>query len=125
MDLLETPNYLGLNSSKHLPIFSKSLNLPPHIILDCGNVTSSVIADGSIIGGKIHHSTIAYQVEVDRESTIEDCVILPNVKIGKQVHLRNVIVNKETIIPDNYRLTAEKLTLITQDNLFEVGDVYE
>ena len=125
MDLLETPNYLGLNSSKHLPIFSKSLNLPPHIILDCGNVTSSVIADGSIIGGKIHHSTIAYQVEVDRESTIGDCVILPNVKIGKQVHLRNVIVNKETIIPDNYRLTAEKLTLITQDNLFEVGDVYE
>lgn len=125
MDLLETPNYLGLNSSKHMPIFSKSLNLPPHIVLDSGNVTSSVIADGSIIGGKINHSTIAYQVEVDRESVIEDCVILPNAKIGKQVHLKNVIVNKETVIPDNYCLTAEKLTLITQDNLFEVGDVYE
>jgi len=125
MEMLEDPKFLGLNSSQNLPIFSKSLNLQPHVILDCGAVTLSVIADGSIICGKINHSTISYHVVIEKGSEIEDSVIFPNVKIGKNCILKKVLVDRNTVIPDNYRLVSEKVVLVTQNNLFEVGEIHE
>jgi len=121
MDLLEDFDFLGLNSSKNLPIFSKSLNLPPHIIMDTGSAISSVIADGSIIAGKVIHSTIAYSSVIGLNSTVENSVILPNVTIGNNVYLKNVIVNQDVQIPDNYYHSSDKLCLLTEDNLLEVG----
>jgi len=123
MDLLEDNHFLGLNSSKDLPIFSKSLNLSPHMILDSGSVKSSVIADGSIIAGTVIHSSIAYKTSIGIDSIIEDCVVLPNVTIGKNVYLKKVIVNQDLVIPDNYYLKAEEVTLITDKNLLEVGEI--
>ena len=125
MDLIEDQNFLGLNSSKEMPIFSKSLNLPPHIIKETGQVVSSIIADGAIISGFVKHSTIAYQVEVGVNSKVEDAVILPNVKIGENVKLKNVIVNKDLVIPDNYQAVFKELILLTEDNLLEVGEHHE
>jgi len=123
MDLLEDFDFLGLNSSKNFPIFSKSLNLPPHIVMDTGSVTSSVIADGSIIAGKVNHSTLAYSTVVGLNSTIEDSVILPNVKIGNNVYLKHVIVNQDVEIPDNYHYSSSEVCLLTEDNLLEVGEI--
>ncbi len=125
MELLEDSNFLGLNSSKVLPIFSKSLNLPPHVVLEHGRVTSSVVADGSIIGGVVEHCTVAYKVIVKDNAHIEDSVILPEVIIGKHAFLKHVIVNKSVVIPDYYHCFPERLTLITEDNLMEVGEISE
>lgn len=125
MDLLEDPNFLGLNSSKHLPIFSKSLNLSPHIVLRHGRVTGSLVADGSVIGGIVEHCTIAYKVKVAINAHIENSVILPEVNIGKHAFLKNVIVNKSVNIPDYYHCFPKQLTLITEDNLYEVGEISE
>jgi glucose-1-phosphate adenylyltransferase len=123
MDLLEDTEFLGLNSSKSLPIFSKSLNLPPHIILNEGEVISSVIADGSIIAGTIKRSTISYQTTVGVNSLVEDSVVLPHVQIGANVILKKVIVASNTIIPDNYYLVSENVVLITNTNLLKVGEL--
>ena len=123
MDLLEDQEYLGLNSSKNLPIFSKSLNLSPHIVLDSGKVTSSVIADGSEIAGEVHHSTIAYNTYVGKNSFLEDCVVLPNVKIGSNVHIKKCIINQGVSVPDNYYSVNDELRLITEDKLWEVGEI--
>jgi len=123
MDLLEDTEFLGLNSSKSLPIFSKSLNLPPHIVLKEGEVISSVIADGSIIAGTIKRSTIAYQTTVGVNSLVEDSVVLPHVQIGANVILKKVIVASDTIIPDNYYLVSENVVLITDTNLLKVGEL--
>jgi len=125
MEMVEDPDFLGLNSSKNLPIFSKSLNLQPHAILEGGSVTSSVIADGSLICGKVRHSTISYQVTVGKGSVVEDSVIFPNVTIGKNSVLKKVVIDKGVIIPDNYYIDAKKVVLITQNNLFEVGEAHE
>ena len=123
MDLLEDQEYLGLNSSKNLPIFSKSLNLAPHIVLDSGRVTSSVIADGSEIAGVVSHSTIAYNTYVGKDSFLEDCVVLPNVKIGSNAHIKKCIINQGVSIPDNYHSVNDELRLITDDTLLKVGEI--
>lgn len=123
MDLLEDSHFLGLNSSKQMPVFSKSLNLPPHMILNSGQVKSSVIADGCLIEGNIIHSTIAYRVNVQSSSVIEDSVVLPDVKIGKNVYIKKAVVNQGVIVPNNYYFKGLEVTLLTQENLLEVGEI--
>lgn len=125
MDLLDDPDYLGLNSSKHMPVYSKSLNLNPHVMLANGSAKRSIIADACLINGEVIHSTIAYETQIEANAKVIDSVILPNVVVGKNSYLRNVVVNKGVVIPNNYRCDNQDLTLITDDNLFEVGEIYE
>lgn len=125
MDLLDDPDFLHLNVSKHMPVYSKSLNLNPHVMLSKGRASTAIIADGCLINGEIIHSTIAYETTVEAGSKLINCVVLPNVTIGYRSYLSNVIINKGVIIPDNYRCEAETITLLTEDNLLEVGEIYE
>ena len=125
MDLLDNPDFLGLNSSHNLPIYSKSLNLNPHVMLSKGKAINSVIADGCLINGFVNHSTVAYESVIEAGAKIIDSVILPNVKIGFNSFLRNVIVNKGVIVPECYHCDRDEITLITDDNLLEVGEICE
>jgi glucose-1-phosphate adenylyltransferase len=125
MDLLDSPDFLGLNVSKNLPVYSKSLNLNPHVMLDKGKAVKSVIADGCLINGEIIHSSIAYSSIVESGTKIINSVILPRVTIGHDCYLQNVIINKDIVIPDNYRCESEDFILITETNMLEVGGLYE
>lgn len=125
MDMLDDPNFLSLNVSKGIQVYSKSMNLPPHIVLEDGIIKKSVIADGSIIDGTIIHSTVGYQVVVMKNAHIENCVLLPQVFISENVRLKNVIVNKGVIIPENYTLIADEVIVIDSSNMMEVGGVDE
>lgn len=125
MDMLNDSNFLELNSSKNLPVFSRSLNLEPHVILNNGLVRASVIADGSQIDGEINHSVIAYKVIVKKGSVIKNCCLLSNVVIEENVKLEKAIVNEQVVLPKNYQSINSDITLITKDNLFEVGEIVE
>jgi len=125
MDLLDDPEFLDLNVSKVLPVYSKSLNLNPHVILSKGKVNKAVIADGCLINGKVRRSTVAYEAVIEAGAEVIDSVILPNVVVGANSYLKNVIVNKGVIIPENYRCESEKVQLITDDNMMNVGEIYE
>ena len=122
MDLLDDPEFLTLNVSKILPIYSKSLNLPPHVVLGRAHISKAIIADGSIINGTIIRSTIGYQTIVEAGAVIENAVILPNVRIGRDARLKNVIVNRNVIIPDGYVQEGEKLMLIDSETLLKRGE---
>lgn len=123
MDLLDDSEFLGLNTSKDMPVYSKSLNLNPHVILNKGSVKHSVIADGCLINGKVIHSSIAYLSIIESGTSVIDSVLLPRVVIGHHCTLKNVIINKNVVIPDNYHCEPQKVTLITQGNLMEVGGI--
>ncbi len=125
MDMLNDSNFLELNSSKNLPVFSRSLNLEPHVILNNGLVRASVIADGSQIDGEINHSVIAYKAIVKKGSVIKNCCLLSNVVIEENVKLEKAIVNEQVVLPKNYQSINSDITLITKDNLFEVGEIVE
>ncbi len=125
MDMLDDRHFLSLNESKGIQIYSKSMNLPPHVVLEDGIIKKSIIADGSIIDGTIIHSSVGYQTVVMKNSHIEDSVLLPQVFISENVRLKNVIVNKGVIIPENYYLIAKKVVVIDNSNLMEVGAIDE
>ncbi len=125
MDLVESPDFLTLNTSRNLPIYSKSLNLPPHIILSHGDVKQSIIADGCLIDGKVTKSVVGYECVMKRGSQIDHSVIMPNAVINEFVFLRNVIVNKGLEIPKNYRLDSEEVVLLDFDNIEKLGEIHE
>lgn len=123
MDLINDQFFLGLNVSANLPIFSKSYNLPPHVVKESGSARSSVIADGSIIQGEVYHSVIAYEGMIEEGAKVHDAVLLPEVKVGKNAFIKHVIVRKGVNIPENYKCTPDELILITKDNLLKVGEI--
>ncbi|QWB99597.1 NTP transferase domain-containing protein [Mycoplasmatota bacterium] len=125
MDMLNDSRFLGLNSSKNLPIFSRSLNLLPHIVLYSGLVQDSIVADGCRINGHVEHSSVAYKVEISEKAHIKACVVFSNVKIGEYAYVEKAIINEGVEIPKNYYSKNEKCILITKDNLYEVGEIRE
>lgn len=125
MDMLDDPDFLGLNVSKNLPIYSKSLNLPPHAITETGLVQNSVIADGCVISGTVIHSTVAYKTLIMKNAVIKNCVILPGVFISENVHLDHVIVNKDLIIPEGYHLISEEIVVLDSTNIESLGEIHE
>ena len=116
MDLIDHPMRLNLNQSREMPVYSRSLNLPPHIV-EGGKIQQSIVADGSIIRGKVTHSVIGYECLIDQESVLDRVVLLPGVIIRQGVTLRNVIVNKQVVVPAHFRYEPESVELLSQERL--------
>ncbi len=117
MDMLDDPTFLGLNVSRNLPVYSKSLNLPPHIALKNATITDSVVADGSVVGGTVRHSSIGYECIIKTDAFVEDAILLPGVVVGKGARIKNVVVNRNTVIPDDFRFQPDTVTLVDSSNL--------
>lgn len=125
MDMLDDPDFLGLNVSRNLPVYSKSLNLPPHAVTDTGLIRKSVVADGCLIHGTVLHSTVGYRTVVGKGAEIKDCVILPDVTIGENVRLERVIVNKGLSVPNGYRCISPAVVVLDSSNLESLGERHE
>jgi glucose-1-phosphate adenylyltransferase len=120
MDMLDDPNFLGLNVSKHLPVYSKSLNLPPHVVLDDGEIKGSIVADGSVIDGIVLHSTVGYRVQVRKNARIEHSVVFSGVVVGEGARIKNAVVNKDVRIPPYTVFEPEHVTILDA-SAFEKG----
>lgn len=68
-----------------------------------GHAMDALVASGCIVSGAtVRRSLLSSNVVVERHSTIEDSVILPEVEIGRRVTLKRVIVDKYCRIPDHF-----------------------
>lgn len=89
------------------PIWTYQEQLPPAKFVfndaDCrGMAVDSMVSGGCIISGAhVNHSLLFSSVHVEQYSHIEDCVILPDVRIGKNCKIKNTILDKGCHIPDN------------------------
>jgi glucose-1-phosphate adenylyltransferase len=113
MELIDEPKLLNLKDYHHLPVYSVSSNLPPHHIAEMADVKESLIADGTLILGRIKHSVIGSGVFVDQDTIINNSIINSNVKVGKSCVLENCIVVHDLIISDGVILRYEEPTIVT------------
>jgi glucose-1-phosphate adenylyltransferase len=121
---------------KAWPIWTYQEQLPPaKFVFDDegrrGYAVDSLISGGNIISGaSIHRSVLFYDVHVNSYSRVEDSAILPNVRIGENVLLKRVIVDRGCFIPDGmqvgvnpeedrkrFHVSEKGVTLITPDML--------
>ncbi|MNY34789.1 Glucose-1-phosphate adenylyltransferase [compost metagenome] len=121
MDLLSDNPPLDLNDPSWR-IYTRSPNQPAQYIAPDATVTNSVINEGCIVHGNIDHSVLFYGIEVGEGSVITDSVIMPKVKIGKNVRIHKAIVSENLVIEDNTvlgvnRADEDEILLITDEEL--------
>jgi glucose-1-phosphate adenylyltransferase len=116
------------------PIWTYSEMTPPakfvqHGPQDPGCAMSSLVAGGSIItGAAVSDSVLFNRIRVHPHSRIRRGVVLPQVEIGRNARLRNVVIDRGVRIPDGlvvgedpdddarrFRRTEAGVCLITKD----------
>ncbi len=125
MDLLDNPHYLKVQDYKDFPLFTKSVNLPPHHIVSSKKITNSMISDGCLIYGEIIHSILSSGIIVKEGSIIKDSVIHPNVKIGTNCYIEKAIIVEGSVILADTSLVFDEVTVVDNDFLWKIGELNE
>lgn len=118
------------------PIWTYQEQLPPaKFVFDDstrrGMAVDSLVSGGCIISGAyVRNSLLFSNVHVHSYSNVEESVILPNVKVSRNVTLKRVVVDKNCVIPEGmtagvnreedarrFFVSDNGITLITPDML--------
>ena len=118
------------------PIWTYQEQLPPaKFVFDDddrrGMAVDSLVSGGCIISGSyVRRSLLFSNVTVHSYSNVEDSVLLPNVKVARNVTLKRVVVDKNCVIPEGLTVGVNReedakrffvsdngITLITPDML--------
>ncbi|KMK75650.1 glucose-1-phosphate adenylyltransferase [Alkalihalobacillus pseudalcaliphilus] len=81
-------------------------------------IQHSFIDNHAQTNGYIRRSYIYRDVRIDSRATIYQAIILPGASIGANVHLENVIVTEQTIIPANMKITGTPERILTVNHDF-------
>jgi glucose-1-phosphate adenylyltransferase len=104
MDLVSIQPVFNLYNSDW-PIFTSHPQLPGAKFTDNATVGESIVCQGSIVTGAcVDHSVIGSNVVVSSGARVERSVIMDNCKIGANVVLKNVILDKNVIVPDGVEI---------------------
>ena len=65
-----------------------------------GVAINSIISQGSIVsGGRVKNSILSPEVRINSYSSVDDCILMNAVDVGRHARLRRVIVDKYVRIP--------------------------
>ncbi|WP_136608596.1 glucose-1-phosphate adenylyltransferase [Paenibacillus dokdonensis] len=120
MDLLSEYSELNLNDPEWR-IYTRNPNQPAEYIAPGAKVRNCMINEGCSVYGEVNHSVLFYGVEVGEGSVVTDSVIMPQVKIGRNVRIHRAIITENMVIEDGAVIGAgrednSEILLITNDN---------
>lgn len=107
MDLLAPDSEFELFNSKKSRVMSHMCNYAPEIIGQKASVKDSIISPGSKIYGKVQHSVIGIDSQIEADAFIKDSVILPGAHIGKNTYIIRSIVSENVMVGDNLHIGSE------------------
>jgi len=66
----------------------------------CGHALDSIISPGCIVSGsRVAGSVLCPNVRVHSFCTIEQCILMPGVRVGRHARLRRAIIDRDVFIP--------------------------
>ena len=117
LELIGVTPELNLYDS-HWPIWTYQEQLPPaKFVFDetdrCGMAVDSMVSGGCIISGaSVRNSLLFSNVRVEHYSSLEHCVVLPDVQIKAHCKIKNAVIDRGCILPEGttigYDLEADK-----------------
>ena len=108
MDLVSVDPDFNLYNSEW-PIWTNQVQAPGAKFTLHGTAESSIVTNGCIIsGGDVDHSVLSPRVRVEQDASLDRCVIMDRCVIGKNAVLRNVILDKDVVIPDGYFIGLDR-----------------
>lgn len=101
-------------------IYSKNPIAPAQVLTANAEVEASMVVDGCYVDGKVNHSILSANVSIQEGATVEDSVIMPEVKIGRNAVIKRAIVGEGAIIGEGAVIDgSEEIAVI--GNKEEVG----
>lgn len=97
MDLLDYDKAMDLFNSDW-PIYTRTNDSCPTQYYSDVNVSNSMISNGCLVEGDIINSVIGRGAVIKKGAVIKNSVILPGAIIGEDVHIENVVVDKQAKI---------------------------
>ena len=85
-------------------IYTKSDILPPQYIDPAGNVTESIVGEGTEIYGAVKHSVIGSGVKIGKGSVVKDSIIMNGAVIGDGAMIDKAIIAENVVIGANAML---------------------
>ena len=95
---------------KDWPIYTQTNDSVPSLYTKDAHIRKSVVSNGCEIEGTVEHSVIGRNVKIGKGTVIRNSVVMADSKIGANVHLDNVVVDKDVIIKHAVELEG------TEDN---------
>jgi glucose-1-phosphate adenylyltransferase len=108
IDLLESEIRNEL-FTKNGSIYTKEYDVVSARYTETAEVTNSLVADGSVIEGKVENSILFRSVKVGKGSTISNSVIMDDCLIGENVSLNYILADKNVVFNDNRTLAGYEL----------------
>ena len=126
MDLITKDPELKLNDAKW-KIFSLNQTLPPQLVGPDADVQGSLLSDGCLVLGKVHHSVIFTGTQIAEGAEVTDSVIMPGVKIGKGAIVRKAIIGENTIVEPGAKIgvpakPGEKVEISNENGITVIED---
>jgi glucose-1-phosphate adenylyltransferase len=104
-----------------------------------GQALDSLISSGCIISGSmIRGSVLCPNVRVHSFCRVEECILMPGVRVGRHAHLRRVIVDRDVFIPRGasigyneeedrrrHTVTDRGIVVVTKDDDPLIGPISE
>lgn len=118
MEMLDENSELNIHDESWR-IYSRNANLPPQILTENAKVTSSMINEGCYVDGEVEQSVLFPNVKVGKNVKIIQSVIMPNVKIEenaviyKSIIATNSVVEKDEVVGDK---NLKEITLVTNED---------
>jgi len=105
----------------------------------CGQAQDSVISPGCIVSGSsIYGSVLCPNVRVHSFCTIEQCILMPGVRVGRHAQVRRAIVDRDVLIPRGaligydaeedrrrHTVTESGIVIVTTDDEPLIGPISE
>src|SRR5690606_23614463 len=107
------------------PIYTKTKDEPPTKYMKGSAVTRSLIANGSLLEGRVTDSILSRAVKIGENSKVEKCIIMQKCVIEENCDLLYVIADKDVHIKAGsvIRGTKEKPVVIRKGSVVSEGDV--
>ena len=112
MEMLRPDKRNQLFYSPGRNVYTKVRDSEPAKYGSNANIKNSLIADGSHIDGTVENSVIFRGVKIGKNTTVKNCIIMQDTIIGEDCELEWIISDKEAVIRDGKRLTADSEYLL-------------
>lgn len=93
--------------SESWPIYTRTNDSCPTQYFDTAEVKSSFLANGCVIEGKVENSIVGRGCVIKPGAVVKNSVLLTNVVIGEDVHLENVVVDKNAKVTKMKEIIAD------------------
>ncbi|MDO4662430.1 MAG: glucose-1-phosphate adenylyltransferase subunit GlgD [Tissierellia bacterium] len=89
-------------------VYTKSKDEPSTVYKKGSYVMDSLVANGSIIEGRIEHSIVFRGVRIKKNAIIRNCILFQEAVVGEGSILNNVIMDKNSVTADRINLYGSK-----------------